>query len=187
LWRGSVHTCRRRRRAAERHGDTAGRGQNCTTSTFTISGRVAGDGVEFALAAPGVRATGTLRKGMDAGTPSGPSSGGPSSGGPGGDAVSYRGAFGSSAGLGASLGLTADLRVANGRLTGQITERRCGAYTVDLPVSASGDISGTLRFLEDTQCSPIQTTVTGKAGADSLPIDFRNQKVRVFGTVPRIP
>ena len=100
----------------------------------------------------------------------------------------YRGSLGiKNSGAGATMGLNAELRVQGNRLTGQITERRCGSYTLDLPVSASGDFSGDMKFIEGAQCGSATAQVKGNVGADSLSIEVRTLRIVANGTLRRGP
>jgi hypothetical protein len=87
-------------------------------------------------------------------------------------------------GTGASIGISGDFRVANGRLTGQVSERRCGAFPVDLPVSPSGSFSGEMKFIEDAQCGSLSARVSGTVGTDSLRIEITGPRIAVTGTLP---
>ena len=83
--------------------------------------------------------------------------------------------------------LASPLTVAASALTGQITERRCGSYTLDFPVSASGDFSGDMKFIEDAQCGSATAQVKGNVGADSLSIEVRTSRIGAGGTLRRGP
>jgi hypothetical protein len=82
------------------------------------------------------------------------------------------------------MGFSADLKVANGRVSGQVNERRCGSFALDLPVSTAGSFSGDIKFLEDAQCGSLPARVSGTVGADSLRIEIKGQRLTVSGTLP---
>jgi hypothetical protein len=99
----------------------------------------------------------------------------------------YRGQLTATQQWGSStLAFTADLNVANGRLTGQIVERRCGSFPLDVPVSPTGEISGEMSFLEDTQCGRLTAKVTGKVTADTLQIELRTVRTGFSGTLKAV-
>ncbi len=158
----------------------------CGTVPYSVTGRVAGDSVELALSGPGVGGRGTLRKGV---APSQPAGGAASAPADTGGVPTYRGtlAFSVAGGGMVSMSFTGDFRVANGRITGQISERRCGTFSIDLPVSPSGGFSGEFRFIEDFQCSVTTAKVTGRVTADSLLLDINTVRMKVSGTLPRSP
>jgi serine/threonine protein kinase len=159
--------------------------QGCGMVPYSVTGRVAGDSVELVLAGPGVGGRGTLRKGV---APSQPGGGAAPAPADTGGVPIYRGSLSAPAQMAnVATAYSGDIRVANGRVTGQVSERRCGAFTLDMPVSSSGEFSGEFKFVDDAQCSPAAAKVTGRISADSLRIEIRAGRMTVSGTLPRSP
>jgi hypothetical protein len=87
---------------------------------------------------------------------------------------------------GQTMSFTADLTVANGRVTGQVAERRCGAYPINLPVSPSGEFAGEFKFIEDTQCGTHSAKVSGRVSPDALQLVVKGLKVNLSNTLPAV-
>jgi len=77
------------------------------------------------------------------------------------------------------------VQVAGTRLTGQ-GATVCGNFAIDLAVSASGSISGSVRIPDVLQCSsPMPATVSGQVKGNDLDITMRAPNFNVTGTLKK--
>jgi peptidoglycan hydrolase-like protein with peptidoglycan-binding domain len=83
----------------------------------------------------------------------------------------------------AASAITANLQIANGRLTGQLFDRRCGAYAVTATVSPAGELHGAFRFMQDLQCSPGPGTASGRISGNRLQLDIQAGFGRATGAL----
>ncbi|MDB5487544.1 MAG: hypothetical protein JWQ58_1259 [Reyranella sp.] len=81
--------------------------------------------------------------------------------------------------------LTADLRITDGRLSGQVSSPTCGTAPVALAVSAAGEVSGEARIQESLTCSTIVLAVSGRVSGDQMTLDLRGVSLRIQGTLNR--
>ena len=76
-----------------------------------------------------------------------------------------------------------NVKIAGNRLTGEVTERRCGTYPITATVSASGEISGEAKFFEDAQCVVATAKIVGRVSGDVLNIELQMVRAKVFGAL----
>jgi peptidoglycan hydrolase-like protein with peptidoglycan-binding domain len=79
--------------------------------------------------------------------------------------------------------LAGNLQIANGRLTGELVDRRCGAYPITATVSATGELSGAFRFMQDVQCSMGPATASGRINGNRLQLDIHAGNGRATGSL----
>jgi hypothetical protein len=99
----------------------------------------------------------------------------------------YTGLLTASTGGGPFLSMTfnATLTVADGLVTGEISERRCGVYRFSTPLPASGEFAGSIRFPEDGSCSASSADVTGKVAVDAIRIEIRAQRLKAYASLKK--
>ncbi|WP_147145652.1 serine/threonine-protein kinase [Reyranella soli] len=160
--------------------------QTCAPIDGSASGRVTGQGMQIELRGPGLAASGALtRNGQSlaaaapvptpaaaAGALDGAYSGALSSSAPGGQAGGVR-------------PLRADLRVSQGRLTGQFVHPTCGTTSISLPVDAAGAVNGRIRTYEANSCAMNDAEVSGKVTANAVTLDIRGLSMKADGSLPR--
>ncbi len=149
----------------------------CASANATASGCVTSQGILLELRGPGISIRGTLTKGgqaLDA----------PAAGGFEG---AYSGALSSSVPGGQSgfRPLSADLRVSQGRLTGQFVRPTCGTTPISLPVDAAGAVSGRVRIYEANGCAMNEAQVSGRVTAEAVTLDIRGLSMSVRGSLSR--
>jgi hypothetical protein len=84
-----------------------------------------------------------------------------------------------------SMLFNATFTLANGRVTGEVNERRCGTFKFSLPSTPAGEFAGRIRFPEDASCSTSSAEITGKIAGDLLKVDIRAQRVKVYASLKR--
>jgi serine/threonine protein kinase len=150
----------------------------CASVDATASGRVTSQGIQLELRGPGTSIRGTLTKGGQAfDVPAAT----------GGFEGAYSGALSSSAPGGQSgfRPLSADLRVSQGRLTGQFVHPTCGTTSISLPVDAAGTINGRIRIHEPNGCAMNDAQVSGRVTANAVTLDIRGLGMSVRGSLSR--
>lgn len=159
--------------------------QTCVPIGGTAIGRVTSRGIQLELRGPGVVARGTLTK---SGQPLAVTAPAPT---PAAAAGTFEGAYSgslSSSTPGSQWGfrpLGADLRVSQGRLTGQLVHPTCGATSISLPVDAAGAVSGTVRIHEQNGCAMTDASVSGRVTANAVTLDIQGIAVRARGSLSR--
>ena len=159
----------------------------CALTNAVASGRVTSVGLQLDLRGPGVAAGGTLTRRGESLRLAAPASGSPVAAA-GVIEGAYSGSLSSSAAAGGHSGsrpLSADLRVSQGRLTGQLVHSTCGATPVSLPVDTAGVVSGTLRLHEANGCAMIDAAASGTVTANAVTLDIRSVSVRARGSLSR--
>jgi peptidoglycan hydrolase-like protein with peptidoglycan-binding domain len=91
--------------------------------------------------------------------------------------------FSGSSAAGQASVFTASLQLAHGRLTGDLVDRRCGAFPIAVTVSPTGEISGSFRFMGDAQCSMVPSTASGRISGSQLQLDIRAGQNRISGSL----
>jgi hypothetical protein len=81
--------------------------------------------------------------------------------------------------------LRADLRVSQGRLTGQFVHPTCGTTSISLPVDAAGAVNGRIRTYEANSCAMNDAEVSGKVTANAVTLDIRGLSMKAGGSLPR--
>jgi peptidoglycan hydrolase-like protein with peptidoglycan-binding domain len=79
--------------------------------------------------------------------------------------------------------IVANLQIANGRVTGELVDRRCGAYPITATVSSTGELSGAIRFMLDVQCSLGPGTASGRINGNRLQLDIHAASGRATGSL----
>lgn len=79
--------------------------------------------------------------------------------------------------------IVANLQIANGRVTGELVDRRCGAYPITATVSPTGELGGAFRFMLDVQCSLGPGTASGHINGNRLQLDIRAGFGRATGSL----
>ncbi|MPZ31517.1 MAG: protein kinase [Rhodospirillales bacterium] len=158
----------------------------CAPVDGTASGRVSSQGIQLELRGPGMAARGMLTR---SGQPLAASAPAPT---PAGTAGTFEGAYSGSLSSSAPSSqpwglrpLGADLRVSQGRLTGQLVHPTCGATSISLPVDAAGAVSGTVRLHEANSCTMNDAAASGRVTANALTLDIQGISVRAHGTLSR--
>ncbi len=162
----------------------------CSTLTYSATGRINADTIDFVLSGIGANVRGQLKKGAGSAAPSGvPQQAAAPSPTPGGSFDgSYEGQMVGTVSAGAMSGqtfYTARLAVAGGRLSGTAVERKCGTYKVEAGVSPSGDISGQVTFPDDAFCVPTIANISGHLSGNALTIELRTPRGSVKGALNR--
>jgi len=83
------------------------------------------------------------------------------------------------------MSFNATFTVANGQVTGEVSERRCGTFRFSLSLAPTGEFAGRIRFPEDAGCSTSNAEVTGKVAGDMLKIDIRAQRLKVYASLKK--
>ena len=81
--------------------------------------------------------------------------------------------------------MTAELSISGDRLIGRVVHPGCGASSITLSVSASGEISGSGRVLESQDCSMAPFTATGRASGNSVTLEMRTTAGAMRGSLTR--
>jgi hypothetical protein len=84
-----------------------------------------------------------------------------------------------------SMSFSATVTVANGQVTGQVSERNCGTLQFTAPLAPSGEFTGNVRFPEDASCSRASANVTGKIGDNLLKIEIRGQRLKAYASLKK--
>ena len=161
--------------------------QTCALVDGTASGRVTSQGIQIELRGPGIASRGTLTRTGQSSATAAPAPVPAAAT----DALdgAYSGALSSSAPSGQSgfRPLRADLRVSQGRLTGQFIHPTCGTTPISLPVDAAGTVSGRVRLHEPNGCAMNDAEVSGRVTANAVTLDIRGLSVRTSGSLSRRP
>lgn len=163
-------------------GDATGLDLSCSRFPMAVQGRAANGQLRLTFSGATGSGAATLALGAAPAAVASPAAGPLPAGGFNG---AYDGSLVTVNPGGMSRVLTADLRIAAGRLSGQVTSPTCGTAPVALAVSAAGDVSGEARLQESLTCSTIVLVVSGRASGDRLTLDLRGVGLRIQGTLTR--
>ena len=159
--------------------------QTCALIGGTAGGRVSNQGIQLELHGPGMAARGTLTR---SGQPAAIAAPTPTPTAAGTFEGAYSGSLSSSTPSTGQSGfrlLGAELRVSQGRLTGQLVHPTCGATSISLPVDTAGTVSGTVRLHEANGCGRNDAAVSGRVTANAVTLDIQGMGVRARGTLSR--